>query len=48
MFAASVMADLASLYSSTVWGQEGGDPCLPSPWSWVTCSSDPQPRVVAV
>ncbi|CAN6814336.1 unnamed protein product [Brassica oleracea] len=45
---ASVMADLASLYSSTVWGQEGGDPCLPSPWSWVTCSSDPQPRVVAV
>lgn len=46
--AATVMANVASLYSSTSWGQEGGDPCLPSPWSWVTCNSDPQPRVVAV
>ncbi|KAJ4891804.1 Leucine-rich repeat protein kinase family protein [Raphanus sativus] len=45
---ATVMANVASLYSSTVWGQEGGDPCLPSPWSWVVCNSDPQPRVVAV
>ncbi|KAJ0262192.1 Leucine-rich repeat protein kinase family protein [Hirschfeldia incana] len=45
---ASVMADLASLYSSTPWGQEGGDPCLPSPWSWVACNTDPQPRVVTV
>lgn len=46
--AATVMANVASLYSSTEWGQEGGDPCLPSPWSWVVCNSDPQPRVVAV
>ncbi|CAH2058950.1 unnamed protein product [Thlaspi arvense] len=45
---ATVMANIASLYSSTEWGQEGGDPCLPSPWSWVECNSDPQPRVVAV
>ncbi|CAN6832116.1 unnamed protein product [Brassica oleracea] len=45
---ATVMANVASLYSSTEWGQEGGDPCLPSPWSWVVCNSDPQPRVVAV
>uniref|UniRef100_A0A1J3IU07 Putative LRR receptor-like serine/threonine-protein kinase n=1 Tax=Noccaea caerulescens TaxID=107243 RepID=A0A1J3IU07_NOCCA len=45
---ATVMANVASLYSSTEWGQEGGDPCSPSPWSWVQCSSDPQPRVVAV
>ncbi|KAF8101829.1 hypothetical protein N665_0201s0142 [Sinapis alba] len=45
---ATVMASVASLYPSTEWGQEGGDPCLPSPWSWVVCNSDPQPRVVAV
>ncbi|KAJ0258901.1 Leucine-rich repeat protein kinase family protein [Hirschfeldia incana] len=45
---ATVMANVASLYSSTEWGQEGGDPCLPSPWTWVVCNSDPQPRVVAV
>ncbi|KAG2326578.1 hypothetical protein Bca52824_009306 [Brassica carinata] len=45
---ATVMANVASLYPSTEWGQEGGDPCLPSPWSWVVCNSDPQPRVVAV
>ncbi|KAF8749185.1 hypothetical protein HU200_012725 [Digitaria exilis] len=27
---------------------EGGDPCLPSPWSWVKCTSEPQPRVVSI
>jgi len=46
--AATVMANVASLYSSTEWAQEGGDPCSPSPWSWVQCNSDPQPRVVAM
>ncbi|XP_010509399.1 PREDICTED: probable LRR receptor-like serine/threonine-protein kinase At1g67720 [Camelina sativa] len=45
---ATIMANVASLYSSTEWAQEGGDPCSPSPWSWVECNSDPQPRVVAV
>ncbi|KFK36595.1 hypothetical protein AALP_AA4G144100 [Arabis alpina] len=45
---ATVMANVASLYSSTVWAQEGGDPCSPSPWSWVECNADPQPRVVVV
>ncbi|CAN8316790.1 unnamed protein product [Cochlearia groenlandica] len=45
---ATVMANIASLYSSTEWGQEGGDPCSPTPWSWVECNSDPQPRVVAL
>ncbi|KQJ88270.1 hypothetical protein BRADI_4g16682v3, partial [Brachypodium distachyon] len=28
---------------------QGGDPCLPSPWSWVQCTaSKPQPRVVSI
>ncbi|KAL9399167.1 hypothetical protein Peur_008128 [Populus x canadensis] len=28
------------------WAQEGGDPCLPVPWSWVQCNSDARPRIV--
>ncbi|MQM01298.1 hypothetical protein Taro_034059 [Colocasia esculenta] len=45
---AFVMASFASRYQLTDWAQEGGDPCLPASWSWVQCSSDPQPRVVSV
>lgn len=44
-------ADLASLvshYSSADWAQEGGDPCLPIPWSWLQCNSDPRPLVTMV
>ncbi|KAL1330226.1 hypothetical protein HN51_047376 [Arachis hypogaea] len=37
-----------SHYSSADWAQEGGDPCLPAPWSWVRCSSDPQPKIVSI
>ncbi|XP_059667713.1 probable LRR receptor-like serine/threonine-protein kinase At1g67720 isoform X2 [Cornus florida] len=44
----SVIATVVSLYSSADWAQEGGDPCLPVPWSWVLCNSDPQPRIVSI
>ncbi|KAK7396544.1 hypothetical protein VNO78_17625 [Psophocarpus tetragonolobus] len=37
-----------SHYSTADWAQEGGDPCLPVPWSWVRCNSDPQPRIVSI
>ncbi|XP_061351333.1 probable LRR receptor-like serine/threonine-protein kinase At1g67720 isoform X2 [Gastrolobium bilobum] len=37
-----------SHYSASDWAQEGGDPCLPVPWSWVRCSSDIQPRIVSI
>ncbi|CAN0926803.1 Probable LRR receptor-like serine/threonine-protein kinase At1g67720 [Linum grandiflorum] len=30
---------------SADWAKEGGDPCLPVPWSWVKCNSDNQPRI---
>ncbi|XP_028066432.1 probable LRR receptor-like serine/threonine-protein kinase At1g67720 [Camellia sinensis] len=44
----SVIASVISLYPSADWAQEGGDPCLPVPWSWVQCNSDPQPRIVKI
>ncbi|RZC76207.1 hypothetical protein C5167_000301, partial [Papaver somniferum] len=28
--------------------QSTGDPCLPTPFSWVQCSSDVAPRIVAL
>lgn len=39
---------VVSTYSSADWAQEGGDPCLPVPWSWVQCNSDPQPRITSI
>jgi hypothetical protein len=45
---APIMASLASRYTSADWAREGGDPCQPSPWSWVKCSPEPQPRVVSM
>nr|TKS13108.1 putative LRR receptor-like serine/threonine-protein kinase [Populus alba] len=33
-------------HSTEDWAQEGGDPCLPVPWSWVQCNSDARPRIV--
>ncbi|GLT72298.1 hypothetical protein SLA2020_442470 [Shorea laevis] len=44
----AVIANVVSLYSSAEWTQEGGDPCLPVPWSWVQCNSDPQPKIVKI
>ncbi|KAK4478619.1 hypothetical protein RD792_014108 [Penstemon davidsonii] len=43
-----LLAAIAAAYSSADWAQEGGDPCLPTPWSWVQCSSDPQPRITSI
>ncbi|OAY68111.1 putative LRR receptor-like serine/threonine-protein kinase, partial [Ananas comosus] len=45
---ASVMASFVSHYPFADLAQEGGDPCLPAPWSWVQCSSDPQPKIVSI
>ncbi|XP_057534417.1 probable LRR receptor-like serine/threonine-protein kinase At1g67720 isoform X2 [Amaranthus tricolor] len=44
----STITMLISHYLSADWAQEGGDPCLPVPWSWLNCSSDPQPLVTAI
>ncbi|KAB1669289.1 hypothetical protein ES319_1Z057800v1 [Gossypium barbadense] len=43
-----VIANVVALYPSADWAQEGGDPCLPVPWSWVRCNSDRQPKIVSI
>ncbi|KAL5219952.1 hypothetical protein ABZP36_024665 [Zizania latifolia] len=49
---AVAMATLAARYQPAAWAQEGGDPCVPSPWSWLRCSSaestQPSSRVIAI
>ncbi|XP_076921368.1 putative LRR receptor-like serine/threonine-protein kinase At1g67720 [Bidens hawaiensis] len=47
-FDGAVAASLVSGYKSLDWAQEGGDPCLPAPWSWLQCNSDPQPKIISV
>ncbi|KAG6697109.1 hypothetical protein I3843_09G176600 [Carya illinoinensis] len=44
----TVIGNMVSYYSSADWAQEGGDPCLPVPWSWVQCDSDPQPKITKI
>lgn len=44
----STITELVSHYLSADWAQEGGDPCLPVPWSWLECNSDPQPLITAI
>ncbi|CAL0321375.1 unnamed protein product [Lupinus luteus] len=42
------ISSVLSNYTPAEWANEGGDPCLPVPWSWVHCSSDPQPRIISI
>ncbi|KAI3474688.1 hypothetical protein Pfo_029873 [Paulownia fortunei] len=48
LIAGPLLAAVTAAYSSAEWAHEGGDPCLPAPWSWVQCSSDPQPRITSI
>ncbi|KAK4834443.1 hypothetical protein QYF36_022777 [Acer negundo] len=40
--------NVIALDSSADWAQEGGDPCLPVPWSWLQCNSDPRPSITVI
>ncbi|KAK8512333.1 hypothetical protein V6N13_097015 [Hibiscus sabdariffa] len=44
----AVVSNVVAHYPSADWAQEGGDPCLPVPWSWVRCNSDRQPKIVSI
>ncbi|OWM64578.1 hypothetical protein CDL15_Pgr020545 [Punica granatum] len=44
----AVIAGALPSYLPALWAQEGGDPCLPVPWSWVQCNTEPAPRVTAI
>ncbi|KAL3358438.1 hypothetical protein AABB24_015519 [Solanum stoloniferum] len=43
-----VISSLVSHYSSANLINEGGDPCLPVPWSWIRCDSDIRPRITSI
>ncbi|XP_068641440.1 probable LRR receptor-like serine/threonine-protein kinase At1g67720 [Aristolochia californica] len=45
---AATMTRLISPYSNADWAQEGDDPCLPVPWTWVQCNVDPQPKMIKI
>ncbi|GJU91491.1 probable LRR receptor-like serine/threonine-protein kinase [Tanacetum coccineum] len=47
-FDEAVASSLVSVYKSLDWAQEGGDPCLPVPWSWLECNSDLQPKIISI
>ncbi|KAG7979933.1 hypothetical protein I3843_05G156400 [Carya illinoinensis] len=40
----SVVNALRNMSSESIWTNEG-DPCVPTQWEWVTCSSTPPPRI---
>ncbi|XVF76520.1 hypothetical protein PTKIN_Ptkin13bG0272200 [Pterospermum kingtungense] len=44
----AIIASVVTLYSYANWAQEGGDPCLPVPWSWVKCNSDGHPKITSI
>ncbi|KAE8717331.1 putative LRR receptor-like serine/threonine-protein kinase [Hibiscus syriacus] len=44
----ALVANVVTLHPLADWAQEGGDPCLPVPWSWVRCNSDRQPKIVSI
>lgn len=43
-----IIAHVISAFPNADWAQEGGDPCLPAPWSWIQCNLDPQPRIISI
>ncbi|GMI75081.1 hypothetical protein like AT1G67720 [Hibiscus trionum] len=34
--------------AESVWANEGGDPCVPTPWAWVNCSPTPPLRITKI
>ncbi|KAK6242211.1 hypothetical protein SCA6_007600 [Theobroma cacao] len=39
---------LRSMSAESVWANEGGDPCVPAHWEWVTCSLTAPPRITKI
>ncbi|KAG6429276.1 hypothetical protein SASPL_107321 [Salvia splendens] len=41
----SSLSVLRAMFVQTEWAREGGDPCIPTSWGWVSCSSTAPPRI---
>ncbi|KAI9169509.1 hypothetical protein LWI28_013367 [Acer negundo] len=39
---------LCSMSDGSGWTNNGGDPCIPVHWDWVTCSSSTPPRITKI
>ncbi|KAK0574985.1 hypothetical protein LWI29_032107 [Acer saccharum] len=39
---------LCSMFEGSGWTNNGGDPCIPVHWDWVTCSSSTPPRITKI
>ncbi|KAK4429749.1 putative LRR receptor-like serine/threonine-protein kinase [Sesamum alatum] len=39
---------LRSMSMQSPWTEEAGDPCIPTNWEWVTCSSTAPPRITKI
>ncbi|KAJ9169414.1 hypothetical protein P3X46_017616 [Hevea brasiliensis] len=44
----AVLNFLRSMSVGSSWTNEGGDPCVPAQWEWVTCSSTSPPRITKI
>ncbi|KAI9169736.1 hypothetical protein LWI28_016940 [Acer negundo] len=44
----TVLEALCSMSDGSGWTNEGGDPCIPVHWEWVTCSSSTPPRITKI
>ncbi|KAF2301760.1 hypothetical protein GH714_028923 [Hevea brasiliensis] len=44
----AVLNFLRSMSAGSSWTNEGGDPCVPAQWEWVTCSSTSPPRITKI
>ncbi|KAK0575138.1 hypothetical protein LWI29_034489 [Acer saccharum] len=44
----TVLEALCFMSDGSGWTNEGGDPCIPVNWEWVTCSSSTPPRITKI
>ncbi|KAL2547160.1 putative LRR receptor-like serine/threonine-protein kinase [Forsythia ovata] len=44
----SNLSVLQYMSAKSDWTEEGGDPCIPTNWEWVTCSTTTPPRITKI
>ncbi|CAI0426034.1 unnamed protein product [Linum tenue] len=44
----TVLNAFRSLSPGSPWANEGGDPCIPTHWEWVTCGKTSPPRITKI
>ncbi|GLU21775.1 hypothetical protein SLE2022_378910 [Rubroshorea leprosula] len=44
----TVLNAFCNMSAGSAWANEGGDPCVPAQWEWVSCSSTTPPRITKI